>query len=42
MLGVNTQLVELQQAYQDAILLDSKPEKGERKLADDFIVLINE
>ena len=22
--------------------LDSKPEKGERKIADDFIVLINE
>lgn len=42
MLGINTPLPELQQAYQDAISLDSKPEKGERKLADDFIVLINE
>ena len=25
-----------------AIKLDGKPEKGERKIADDFIVLLNE
>ncbi len=42
MLGVNTPIAELQQAYQDAISLDNKPEKGERKLADDYIVLMNE
>lgn len=33
---------ELQTHYFSAIDLDGKPEKGERKLADDFVVLINE
>lgn len=33
---------ELQELYFSAVDLDSKPEKGERKLADDFIILINE
>ena len=33
---------ELQSLYFSAIELDGKPEKGERKLADDYIVLINE
>ena len=32
----------LQNNYFDAILLDGKPEKGERKLADDYILMINE
>ena len=32
----------LQNEYFEAIFLDGKPEKGERKLADDFILMINE
>jgi hypothetical protein len=28
--------------YHQGCELDSKPEKGERKVADDFVVLINE
>lgn len=34
--------MQLQNEYFDAILLDGKPEKGERKLADDYILMINE
>lgn len=33
---------QLQNEYFDAILMDGKPEKGERKLADDYILMINE
>ena len=36
------QVNELQTHYFSSIDLDGKPEKGERKLADDFVVLINE
>lgn len=32
----------LQNEYFDAIFLDGKPEKGERKAADDFVLMINE
>jgi len=35
-------LKELQSNYQEYSKLDGKPEKGERKAADDFILLINE
>ena len=28
--------------YFEAVALDTKPEKGERKVADDFLVLLNE
>lgn len=28
--------------YHDSAILDGKPEKGERKIADDFLVLLNE
>lgn len=42
MLGVKSELNELQQSYLQALELDSKPEKGERKIADDWIILINE
>ena len=42
MFGVMTPLADLQQMYHQACELDSKPEKGERKIADDFVVLINE
>ena len=38
----SVEVTELQTYYFSAIDLDGKPEKGERKLADDFIVLINE
>jgi len=41
-LGVKSELNELQQSYLQALELDSKPEKGERKIADDWIILINE
>ena len=33
---------ELHKQYLDSVGLDAKPEKGERKLADDFIILLNE
>lgn len=42
MLGIKTPISELQQLYEQACSLDGKPEKGERKLADDFVILINE
>ena len=32
----------LQNDYADAIFLDGKPEKGERKAADDYVLMINE
>ena len=32
----------LQNEYFDALLLDGKPEKGERKAADDYVLMINE
>ena len=32
----------LQNEYADAIFLDGKPEKGERKAADDYVLMINE
>jgi hypothetical protein len=35
-------LEDLERHYNEALLLDSKPEKGERKIADDFILLLNE
>lgn len=41
-LGVKSELNQLQQSYLQALELDSKPEKGERKIADDWIILINE
>jgi hypothetical protein len=33
---------ELYEEYLNCVGLDTKPEKGERKIADDFIILINE
>jgi hypothetical protein len=36
------EVAELQDFYFSAIQLDGKPEKGERKIADDFVILINE
>lgn len=42
MIGRKTSIAELQQHYESACGLDSKPEKGERKIADDFVILINE
>ena len=42
MLDFKSTIQELYQVYQNSLSLDSKPEKGERKIADDFIVLINE
>jgi hypothetical protein len=36
------EITELQSLYFSAVDLDGKPEKGERKIADDYIVLINE
>ncbi len=42
MLGVETEPRTLQEEYLRASKLDGKPEKGERKVADDFIVLLNE
>jgi hypothetical protein len=41
-LGINTEKKVLEESYFADIELDSKPEKGERKLADDWIILINE
>lgn len=41
-LGRKVPRQELIEAYNKAVCLDSKPEKGERKIADDFIVLANE
>lgn len=32
----------LQNEYADAIFLDGKPEKGERKAGDDYVLMINE
>ena len=32
----------MHEEYLKALELDSKPEKGERKLADDWVILINE
>jgi hypothetical protein len=32
----------MHEEYMQALKLDSKPEKGERKLADDIVILINE
>jgi hypothetical protein len=36
------EVAELQDSYFSTIQLDGKPEKGERKIADDFVILINE
>jgi len=35
-------IAQLQESYFSAVQLDGKPEKGERKIADDFVILINE
>jgi hypothetical protein len=36
------EVIKMHQEYIEALELDSKPEKGERKLADDLVILINE
>ena len=41
-LNIAVEAKQLQSEYLSACKLDGKPEKGERKLADDFIVLLNE
>jgi hypothetical protein len=33
---------DLELKYNQAVSLDSRPEKGERKICDDFILLMNE
>lgn len=35
-------MAKLHQEYLAALELDGKPEKGERKLADDYVILIDE
>lgn len=42
LLGHQPSVLALQDEYFGAIGLDGKPEKGERKAADDFILMINE
>lgn len=42
MLNIPTNQIELQEAYLACTGLDLKPEKGERKVCDDFVLLINE
>lgn len=41
-LNVKTPFTELLDAYNKSTSLDQKPEKGERKIADDYMILINE
>ena len=41
-LNVTTPFTELLDAYNKSTSLDQKPEKGERKIADDYMILINE
>jgi hypothetical protein len=41
LLGHQPSVKALQDEYFGAIGLDGKPEKGERKAADDFILMIN-
>lgn len=41
-LNIKTPFAELLDAYNKSVSLDLKPEKGERKIADDYMILINE
>jgi hypothetical protein len=42
LLGRKLSVQTLQDAYFEAVKLDGKPEKGERKIADDYVLMINE